>query len=214
MPTRWPARRRRSGGEPEPPQAPAAAATAPSTAPAQKPADAPAPKGAGAPARAPAGELLSTVSALLLLVCMFALKWFGVVQRPGASGNSGKQSAAGAWTELSVVRWLLLLTVLVTLGSVVIHISQRSHGSQTNTTVPVTVLGGLTALLLFYRLLIDLPSPHTVVDVKLGGFLGLLAAIGIAFGGLESLRELRQRRIRVTQRSRRPPNLAIDRSGR
>ncbi len=145
---------------------------------------------------------------------MFALKWFGVVGRPGAGGDSGKQSAVDAWTELSIVRWLMVLTILVTLGSVVIHISQRSHGSQTNTSLPVTLLGGLTALLLFYRLLVDLPSPHTVVDVKLGGFLGLLAAIGIAFGGLESLRELRQRRTRVVQRARRPANLAIDRSGR
>jgi hypothetical protein len=177
-------------------------------------ADAPAAPAAGAPARAPAGELLSTISALVLLVSMFALKWFGVVERPGAGRNSGKQSAAGAWTELSIVRWLMLLTVLVTLGSVVVHISQRSHGSQTNTALPVTLLGGLTALSLFYRLLIDLPSPHTVVDIKLGGFLGLLAAIGIAFGGLESLRDLRQRRTRVQQPSRRPPNLAIDRSGR
>jgi hypothetical protein len=144
---------------------------------------------------------------------MFAFKWFGVVGRPRA-GDSGKQSAASAWTELSVVRWLLLLTALVALGSVVIHISQRSHGSQTNTTLPVTLLGGLSSLLLFYRLLVDLPSPHTVVDVKIGGFLGLLAAIGIAVGGLESLRELRQRRTRVSPRSRRPANLVIDRSGR
>jgi hypothetical protein len=191
----------------EPPAGPAQVAPAPVPAPkaASAPAPVPAPKAASAPAPA---------SALLLLVFMFAFKWFGVVERPGAAGSSGKQSAAGAWTELSIVRWLLLLSVLVTLGSVVIHVSQRSHGSQTNTTLPVTLLGGLAALALFYRLLIDLPSPHTVVDVKLGGFLGLLAAIGIAFGGLESLRDLRQRRTRVTQRSRRPANLAINRSGR
>jgi hypothetical protein len=197
MPIPWPARKGRGGGG----QAPAAPAE-------------PAPRPAGSPALAPAGELLSTISALLLLACTFGLKWFGVAGRPGIGADSGKQSAAGAWTELSVVRWLVLLTAVVALGSVVIHISQRSHGSQTNTTLPVTLLGGLTSLLLFYRLLIDLPSPHTVVDVKLGGFLGLLSAIGIAFGGLESLRDLRHRRTRVLPRSRRPPNLAVDRSGR
>ncbi|MDQ6605995.1 MAG: hypothetical protein M3Z06_05525 [Actinomycetota bacterium] len=157
--------------------------------------------------------MLSTISALLLLVCTFGLKWFGVVSRPGVGGDAGKQSAAGAWTELTVLRWLVLLTALVALGSVVIHVTQRSHGSQTNTALPVTLLGALTSLLLFYRLLIDLPSPHTVVDVKLGGFLGLLSAIGIALGGLESLRDLRHR-TRVQPRSRRPPNLAVDRSGR
>jgi hypothetical protein len=158
--------------------------------------------------------LLSAVSAVLLLLCMFALKWFGVVGLPGVGGGSGKQSAASAWTELSVVRWLMLLTALVTLGSVVIHVSQRSHGARTDTSLLVTILAALTSALLFYRLLVDLPSPHTVVDVKLGGFLGLFSAIGIACGGLETIRAQRRRRTRALHRSRRPANLAIDRPGR
>jgi hypothetical protein len=66
----------------------------------------------------------------------------------------------------------------------------------------VAALGTLTAVLLVYRVLIDLPNPSSVVDAKLGAFLGLLFAIGIALGGCESIREERLRRASIEQRSR------------
>ena len=108
----------------------------------------------------------------------------------------------------------MLLTALVTIASVVLHISQRSHGSQTDTSVVVAVLGSITAVLVFVRVLIDLPSTHSVVDVKLGGFLGLLATLGIAFGAFESIRELRGRRARRTGRRPRRRDVVIDRTAR
>ena len=166
------------------------------------------------PARAPAGELLSAVSALLLLFSMFALKWYGVVELPTSADHPGAQTSAGAWKELTDLRWLMLLTALVTIASVVLHISQRSHGSQTDMSVLVAGLGSITAVLVFVRVLIDLPSTHSVVDVKLGGFLGLLATLGIAFGAFESIRELRRRRVRRTGRPPRRTDVVIDRTAR
>jgi hypothetical protein len=70
------------------------------------------------------------------------------------------------------------------------------------------VLGTATAALVAYRVLIDLPKSSSVVDVKLGGYLGLAAAIGIAIGGFESIRELRERRGSLVQRSRRRSRVA------
>lgn len=161
--------------------------------------------------RAPEGELLSALSALLLLTTMFAFRWYGVIGVQRSPQHAAAQSAAGAWSELTDVRWLMLLTVLVTLGSVVIHLSQGSHGSQTNTSPLVAALGCLTAALLIYRVLIDLPGPTSVVDAKLGALLGLLAAVGIACGGLESVRAGRARPV---PRSRRRPDLAPGPRGR
>jgi hypothetical protein len=160
-------------------------------------------------ARAPTGELLSVVSALALLVLMFAVRWYGVVRRPGRPGGQGHQTAVGVWGELPVLRWLMLLTALFVLGSVAIRISQRSHGSQTNASPLVTLLGTLTAVLLIYRVLVDLPSRHSVVDVKVGGFLGLVAAFGIALGGFESVREQRLRRAGAPQPSHRRADVAM-----
>ena len=71
----------------------------------------------------------------------------------------------------------------------------------------VAALGGLTALLLGYRVLIDLPDPSRVVDQKAGAILGLAGALLIAVGGLESMRgnPTRARARRTWTVSGRPP---------
>jgi hypothetical protein len=96
----------------------------------------------------------------------------------------------------------MLVTICVAIGSAVLHVSQRGHGTQTDTSLLVTTLGGATAALVAYRVLISLPQPNAVVDQKLGAVLGVLAALGIAFGGFESLREERAHARRLEQRSR------------
>jgi hypothetical protein len=148
------------------------------------------------------GELLSATMALLLAIDMFALKWFGVAGVPDPSAaRPALSTAENAWDGLTIVRWVMLATVLVTLGSVVLHASQRAHGTKTDTSVAVTVVGVLTAALLTYRVLISLPAPDEVIDQKLGAALGLAFALGIALGGLESIHEERARGNRAAQRS-------------
>ncbi len=124
------------------------------------------------------------MGALALLGLMFLAEWYGV---DGIPGRSEVSSAENAWRGLTVVRWLMLLTILVTLGSLVIHATQRSHGAQTETSGVIAVLGTLTAIVLTWRVLIVLPSPTTVVDQKLGAYLGVLSAYAIAFGGFDSM---------------------------
>src|SRR5947209_10133688 len=133
--------------------------------------------------------MISAGCALLLLVIMFALEWYGAVGLPHGAERSGITSAANAWQELTGLRWLMLLTVLVALGAVILHITQRSHGAQTDTGLAVTGLGALSAILLANRVLVDLPAPSSVVDAKLGAYLGVLATIGIVIGGYQSIRE-------------------------
>ncbi len=148
------------------------------------------------------GEVISASSALLLVPIMFALEWFGKVGVPEVR-RSGTTGVENAWNGMSLVRWLMLAAILVALGSVVLHANQRGHGTRTATGAPVAALGTLLALSVGYRVLLVPPSPDSVVDVKLGAFLGLLAAIGIALGGFESAREERAHRNDVVQRSSR-----------
>ncbi len=153
------------------------------------------------------GALITAASALSLLVVMFAMEWYGVDELPGrGSAHKPLSHAENAWHGLTTVRWLMLVTIVVALGSVLLHGSQRTHGAKTNTGALVAVLGGLTAVVLIDRVLIDLPSANAVIDQKLGAYIGVLSAVGIAFGGYESMLEerARARRVARTSRSRRP----------
>ncbi len=171
------------------------------------------------PARAPrirVGALVSATSALALLVVMFATEWYGVAGVPDPSAvRPAVSTAENAWHGLTVTRWVLLATIVASVGAVVLHASQRQHGNKTDTSLVVAALGGLSAILLVYRVLIVLPAPTRVVDQKLGAFLGLLCALGIAWGGYEAIREQRAR-VRAAGAApsrRRRPHLPQRRSG-
>jgi hypothetical protein len=151
------------------------------------------------PRRVQRGELVSVAGALLLLITMFSLKWYGV---DGIPGRSALSTAENAWHGLTVLRWLMLLTIIVTLGSLILHATQSSHGAQTDTGLAITVLGSVTAVVLIDRVLVDLPAPAAVVDQKLGAYLGVLSAITIALGGYDALRADRARML-VEQQSAR-----------
>jgi hypothetical protein len=140
---------------------------------------------------------------------MFATKWYGVDEIPGRVATRTQIThAANAWNSLSIVRWLMLATIVVAVGSVLLHGSQRSHGSKTNTGALVALLGSITAVVLIYRVLIDLPSAGSVVDQKLGAIIGVIAAVGIAIGGYESMLEERERARRGVHTSRAPKQTA------
>jgi hypothetical protein len=161
----------------------------------------------GRRARIHTGELLSAASALALLPIMFLLEWFGTVGLP-RSRRSGLETAETAWRGLTYTRWVMLLAIAVALGSVALHASQRTHGTRTDTSRVTAAVGTLAAGLLAYRVLIQLPDPSSVVDIKIGAYLGLVAALGIALGGWDSVREQRLHPARVRHRSRRPNRMA------
>jgi hypothetical protein len=133
------------------------------------------------------GELLSAASALSLLIVMFAFEWFGVDGIPGRTASLAW--AENAWHVLTLVRWVMLLTIAMALGAPLLHATQRAHGVKTSTSGAVLVLGSLTSALLILRVLIDLPASGQVVDQKLGAFIGVLCALGVALGGYEAVRE-------------------------
>jgi hypothetical protein len=162
--------------------------------------------------RAQPGELAAAGCALLLLVLMFAVEWFGVDRLPGKANGLQRETAENAWTALTMLRWLMLLTIVAAVGAVILHATQRGHGARNDTGAIVFGLGAITAILLIYRVLIDLPSSYQVVDQKLGAILGMVSAVGIALAGYRSMYEERanasehpskRMRSRVARRSRR-----------
>jgi hypothetical protein len=151
----------------------------------------------GPPSRATrvhVGELVSVLCALALAVDLFAASWYGVAGVPDPSAaRPAISTAENGWDGLTIVRWIILATIAAALGSVILHASQRGHGTKTDTSRVVAALGCVTSVLLVYRVLIATPAPSMVIDQKLGAILGVLLALGIAGGGYESIREQRAR---------------------
>lgn len=94
---------------------------------------------------------------------------------------------------MAVIRWLMLLTVLLALGALAIHARPPSRVMVARVRLVLLALSSLTAVAVIFRVLIELPSSNRVVDQKLGGVLGVIAALGIAYGSYEAVREQRAR---------------------
>jgi hypothetical protein len=140
------------------------------------------------------GEKIAGVSAVLLFVFMF-FDWFGVeISGEGGSVSFGSGAGGSAWDALDFIPIVLVITIVVALVNVFLRLSDSDYEPPVSLNVAVAVLGGLSTLLVLYRI-ISPPSFGTFggvsVDATLefGIFLGLLAAAGIAFGGYRAMQE-------------------------
>jgi cytochrome b561 len=135
-------------------------------------------------------EIVAGVAALVLLASMFVLPWYGYKgDLAPLAARLGVSTSRDAWNSLSTTRWLMLLTIVAALALVYLQGTRPSPALPATFSLFVTLLGGLTAVVLMYRVLINMPGPNDVVSRDVGGFVGLLASIVIAFAGYRSLRE-------------------------
>ncbi len=153
-------------------------------------------RGKGKSRRLSRGEAVAALSALALFVFMF-LDWYGAevageARRIKLGGGAG--AGGDAWQTLDVISWLLLVVILVAVAAAVL----RLRGSKWEPAVPlsaaVAVLGGLATLLVLLRILFppdfgELGGVGVNATLKLGVWLGLAAAAGIAYGGYRSMAE-------------------------
>ena len=134
-------------------------------------------------------EIVAGVAAVVLLLSMFLLPWYGYKgDLAPIAARLGVSTSQNAWRSLSTTRWLLLLTILAALALVYLQGTRRSPALPATFSLFVWVLGGLTSLVLIYRVLINMPGPNDVVSRDVGAYIGLLASIVIAFAGYRSLR--------------------------
>lgn len=141
------------------------------------------------------GEKIAAISAILLFVCMF-LDWFGA-EVSGVPGFSGSVEAGGggssAWDALEVIPVFLMLAIVLALGVAVVRLTDADLELPVSLNAIVAAGGALAVLLILYRI-VDPPSfglTGVAVDttLRLGIFLGLVAAAGIAYGGYSAMRE-------------------------
>jgi hypothetical protein len=120
-------------------------------------------------ARLRAGEWLMAIAAIVFVVSLFALRWYG-----GAPVRTG-------WEALITLRWLVLVTVVVPLAAVVAQLRPGPALSAALDGVAL-LLSTVTAMLLVIRL------ATTGASLSAGAFVGLAASIATGFGVFTALR--------------------------
>jgi hypothetical protein len=140
------------------------------------------------------GEKIAGISAVLLFVFMF-FDWFGV-EVSGSNGFSGTVPGAGgsAWDALDFIPIVLVVTIVVALVNAALRLSDSDYEPPVSMNVVVTVLGGLSALLVLYRIVFppgfgDFGGVSIDATREFGIFLGLITAAGIAYGGYKAMQE-------------------------
>jgi hypothetical protein len=136
------------------------------------------------------GEKIAAAAAVLLFADMF-LKWYGVDlgEALGAFvSGAGGSASANAWERFEFTDVLLFLIIVATLVLVALRAAGRGPALPVPRSTIIAVLGAIAALWILWRL-INEPGPNGLVDVKVGGYLGLLFAAGIAFGGWRAMQE-------------------------
>jgi hypothetical protein len=139
------------------------------------------------------GEKIAGVSAVLLFIFMF-FTWFGVEVSGGGFSGSVPGAGGSAWDALEFIPIVLVIAVVVALVNVFLRLSDSDYEPPVSLNVAVTVLGGLSTLLILFRI-IDPPGFGSFGGVsvdatlELGIFLGLIAAAGITYGGYRGMQE-------------------------
>jgi hypothetical protein len=121
---------------------------------------------------------------------MFLMPWYGVKSPLGATAASlGGATSWDGWNGLTNLRWLVLITILVALALVWLQATRRAPALPVTFGVILIVLDLVTTLALIFRVLIDVPGASSIVERKVGGFVGIGASIAILCGAYLSVRE-------------------------
>ena len=131
------------------------------------------------------GEKIAAGSAMLLLIALF-LPWYGL------------EVADTEVTELTAWEGDDIIDILVCLSSVVVLgvVAGKAMGALGSLSKPadIIVLAGIMALVLVGYRFIKLPSditPGADVSHEIGYFIGLIAVIGVCFGGYRAAEQAR-----------------------
>jgi hypothetical protein len=139
------------------------------------------------------GEKIAGVSGVALILIMFIFKWFGLeASLPGFVAETSEN----AWHAYG---WFLVLVLLATgfaaVGLAAVKASQTDVGLPVALSAIVAGLGGIAVVII----IISIISPPNIAGVdlaegidktrKLGVWLGLIAAAGVAYGGWRAMQE-------------------------
>ena len=129
------------------------------------------------------GELVAASGGVILLAVLLTVPWFAVSPPAlGAASRRGSVSLDG-WQALTTTRWILLVTIAVSLALVILTALRRAPAVPVALGMISCVLGGLSSLVLLYRIV-----DHPGLSARAGLYVGFAAAALIGYGGYLALR--------------------------
>jgi len=129
------------------------------------------------------------VSAIALFIFLFFFKWYGVSSNVSSIAGVNVNISKNGWSVFTNSRWIWLLTIIVAIAAVVVVAGQLKVELPVKPGVAVTALGALSTVLILYRIVhhptasANFGNFHASVGIKIGIWLGLIAAGGITYGG-------------------------------
>lgn len=141
------------------------------------------------------GEQIAAIAAILLFLDMLIFKWFGLKVSGGALGGFSAEGSKNAFGSMDVISWILMITIIAALVMAYLQASDTEVNMPVAMSVIVTVLGGLSTLLILFRIISppdfgagSLPDgiDHTR---KLGAFLGLILAGALTYGAWRAMQD-------------------------
>ncbi|MGD0453090.1 MAG: hypothetical protein ABSB69_05795 [Solirubrobacteraceae bacterium] len=131
------------------------------------------------------------IGAIALFIFLFFFKWYGYSSNAPSIGgvNISSSYSINGWHAFTVNRWIWLITIVVALGAVAISAGLLQLKSPVQPGVLVAGLGALSTLTILYRIVhhptasASFGSFHASVGIKIGIWLGLIAAAAVTYGG-------------------------------
>ena len=135
------------------------------------------------------GELIAGAAALVLILTLFGLPWYGLTGAQRSADALGISTSVNGWHGLTDLRWLILLTALTGLALAVSQSACRAPALPVSLSTITTVLGVITSLSLIDRVLLNVPGPSELVGARVGAYVGLISGLALTAGAFVSLRE-------------------------
>jgi hypothetical protein len=123
------------------------------------------------------GEIIATLSAVVLVALVFAVPWFSF------SNPGGGHTHANAWTSLPTLRWPILITAAMGLLLGYLQATRSAPAFPVAVDLALVPLAAITTVVLLIRVLTGEGSP------LLGAVLGLVAIAALTAGTFMSLRQ-------------------------
>jgi hypothetical protein len=134
-------------------------------------------------------------AAIAFFIILFFFKWYGVSSNVSAVSGLNINVSRSGWDTFTNSRWIWIITIIVGLGSVVLVATQRKLELPLQPGVIVAGLGALSTIFILYRIVhhptasASFGSFHASVGIKLGIWLGLIAAMALTYGGYLQMQE-------------------------
>jgi hypothetical protein len=138
------------------------------------------------------GEKIAGASGIALILIMFIFKWFGL--KAGVEGFT-VEGSRNAWGSYGFIDLVLFVTVVAAIALAFTSATQQEVNMPVALSAIVAGLGVISVILI----VISIISPPdfganlsgTGIDHtrKIGVWLGLIAAIGVAYGGFRAMQE-------------------------